>query len=102
MTDNVKVVPAKPSTNALYTQAEAALRTKHQAEFDEILDDLYAANGMTRKRRLSADERLARKHEEQRAKAAATMAELKSKFPDLFEDNPDISDTSDTADILSA
>ena len=69
--------------NALYTKATAILRGKHESEFEAILDGLYAEQGLTRKRRLSADERAAKEAQEKKAKAAAKIKELLEEHPDL-------------------
>ena len=82
-------------------KAEGILRARYQHEFDEILDGLYAEAGMTRRKRLSAEERLALKHQKQREKAAATLAEMREKYPDLFEGSP-YDETGEQAEILSA
>lgn len=69
--------------NALYTAAQSRLREKYQDEFDTILDGLYEERGLTRKRRLSAEERAEVKREEAKAKAKAKIDALLLEFPDI-------------------
>jgi len=50
--------------NALYSQAMQEIRNRHEDEFFEIVEDLYTANGLTYKRRLTEAQK-----DEQRARA---------------------------------
>ena len=88
--------------NALYTKATAILRGKHESEFEAILDGLYAEQGLTRKRRLSAQERAERKALEKRAKAAEQLKALLAEFPDLASDVSGVIEPSGLDEFLGA
>lgn len=57
---------------ALYAKALKELRRKHDVEFHEILDGLYAESGVEVKRRLTGE----RKRQADIAKAKAVLASL--------------------------
>ena len=61
--------------SALYGKALKELRRRHDVEFHEILDDLYAETGIDVKRRLTGE----RKRQAEIAKAKALLASLENK-----------------------
>lgn len=73
----------KSKAQALYAEAESVLRTKYAEEFDSILDGLYEREGITRKRRLTAEQRAEVEAKEAEAKAEAKIAEMLAKYPGL-------------------
>jgi hypothetical protein len=75
----------KSKAQALYAEAESVLRAKYAEEFDAILDGLYARDGVTRKRRLSAEQRAEVERQEAEAKAAAKIEEMLAKYPSLMD-----------------
>ncbi len=61
--------------NSLFAKAQTILKSRHPEEFEEIVVGLYEENGLERRRRRTAEE-----------KAAADLAEMREKYPHLFED----------------
>lgn len=80
MTDTTTTTetPAKTQSDAnkRYTRAVAALKAAHGDEFLALLEAEYAKDGLTYKRRMTAEERDAKATADARAKAAAKVAEL--------------------------
>lgn len=70
----------KPTRSELYALAERELRSRHEAEFQELVKALYEQAGYTYKRRLTKEERDAQQAELKRARLlkrrAAIDAEL--------------------------
>lgn len=58
--------------SSIYGSALTELRHRHDAEFHEILDDLYAKSGLEVKRRLTGE----RKRQADIARAKAVLASL--------------------------
>ncbi len=59
-------------------------RSKYQEEFYAILDALYTEAGMTRKRRLTSEEKAQIAEDKAREKAQAELVKIREEFPDLF------------------
>lgn len=80
--------------NALYNQGLQALRNEHPDEFVKIVTDLFAAHGLTYRRRLTEAERA-----EQQARALfAAHPGLADRLVDVFP-AAEVEDVSEVADI---
>lgn len=55
-----KVETDQQKKNRLYSEAQRELRNRHTAEFTQIIEAKYAAEGLTYRRRLSEEEKAAR------------------------------------------
>ena len=82
--------------SALYTQAVQEIRNRHFDEFQEIVADLYEANGFTYRKRLSEEEKA---EQEARALFAANPS-LAERLLDLFPQG-EVSTLADFADSLT-
>ena len=71
MADEKKITPAKGKNtnadaaeaklkNSLYGKAQTILKDRYEAEFEDILSDLYAEHGLERKRKLTPEQKAAR------------------------------------------
>jgi hypothetical protein len=69
--------------NGLRNQAERQIIEAHRADFDSLLERLYTENGLSFRKRLTAEERAAKQAEEKRAKAKAKLDALLAEHPDL-------------------
>jgi hypothetical protein len=73
-------------SNRRYTQATARLRVKYAEDFQALLEAVYAEEGATYRRRLTAAEHDAKVAADARAKAAEKMAAALALYPDLTPD----------------
>jgi RNA-splicing ligase RtcB len=92
--------------NRLYTKAQAILRERYADEFEATLSALYEAEGLERRKRLTAAERAAQEAEAKRQKAAEKVKALLAEHPGLVDeiagdfDPSDVVGTSDPAPLL--
>lgn len=77
------------SRSTVYARANATIRERHRAEFDEVLAAEFEKAGMSYTRRLSAQERAERDAAIRLEKARQKAAALREEFGDeLFTDPP--------------
>jgi hypothetical protein len=69
--------------NQLRNQAERHILETHRDEFDAYAEKLYTDNGLTFRRRVSAEEREAKAQQDKEAKAKAKLEKLYAEFPNL-------------------
>lgn len=69
--------------NQLRNQAERHILELHRDEFDAYAEELYTKNGLSFRRRVSAEEREAKAQQEKEAKAKAKLEKLYAEFPNL-------------------
>lgn len=86
----------KSVAQTLYAEAEKRLRIAHKEEFEAILTGLYEEKGLTRSKRLTAEERAAKVEADRQAREAAKVAAAREKalaaaralaaeYPDLVQ-----------------
>jgi hypothetical protein len=78
--------PGKSGTalrNQLRNKAERYILEKYRDEFDAYAEQLYSDNGLSFRRRTTAEEREAAKVAEKEAKAKAKLEKLYAEFPNL-------------------
>lgn len=68
------------NANQRYAAAQAVLRKAHQEEFLTLLEAEYVKDGLTFRRRVSAEERERAAFEAKRQAAINKIAELEAKF----------------------
>ena len=69
--------------NALRNQAEREIIEAHRADFDARLEALYTENGLSFRKRLTAQQREEQKAADKRAKAKAKLDAILAEHPDL-------------------
>lgn len=69
--------------NKLRNQAERHILELHRDEFDAYAEQLYTENGLSFRRRVSAEERAAKAQQDKEAKAKAKLEKLYAEFPNL-------------------
>ena len=69
--------------NQLRNQAERHILETHRDEFDAYAEKLYTDNGLTFRRRVTAEEREAKVAADKEAKAKAKLEKLYAEFPNL-------------------
>lgn len=73
-------------SNRRYTEATRRLREAHADEFQALLEKVYAEEGATYKRRLTAEERAEKQEQERKAAAARKIEALLEQYPDLLDE----------------
>lgn len=87
--------------NKLRNQAERHILELHRDEFDAYAEQLYTENGLSFRRRVSAEEREAKIAAEKEAKAKAKLEKLYAEFPNLrpLENQTSIEDLQNTGGV---
>lgn len=87
--------------NKLRNQAERHILELHRDEFDAYAEQLYTENGLSFRRRVSAEEREAKLAADKEAKAKAKLEKLYAEFPNLrpVEGQSSIEDLQNTGGV---
>lgn len=85
--------------NQLRNQAERHIIEQHREEFDKFAEALYTQNGLSFRRRVSAEERAAKVEADKKAKAKAKLDALLSEYPDLIPGQTSIDDLQNTGGV---
>lgn len=87
--------------NKLRNQAERHILELHREEFDAYAEQLYTENGLSFRKRVTAEQREAAKLADKEAKAKAKLEKLYAEFPNLrpVEGQQSIEDLQNTGGI---
>lgn len=87
--------------NQLRNKAERYILEKYRDEFDAYAEQLYSDNGLSFRRRTTAEERAAKLAADKEAKAKAKLEKLYEEFPNLrpVEGQTSIADLQNTGGI---